>query len=296
MAVEQSVVGRHRAATDERTKQLKLRRRGACRECGTTLDIGTKAMWDRSDRTVVCLGCYESADKVQARHRAPEPTVEVQEGSAGDGVAGASARREHERRRAKDEERLRARWGRLGGMAVALADEPQSTSAWAQGAAGEERVGQVLDRLARRGLRVLHDRRVPGSRANIDHLVVTPSAVWVVDAKRYKGRPRRVTPGGRLRPRVERLEVGRRDRTRLVEGVLAQAALVSDVVGDDVPVRAALCFVDADWPLLGSDFVVRDVLVTWPRRLSSVLSDELDGSALDLAAVHQRLNVAFRVA
>lgn len=215
MAVEQSVVGRHRAATDERTKQL--RRVAAPRE-----DLGS----------------------VEARHRAPVTGTISPDGDA----------------------------------------------------AGEERVGQVLDRLARRGLRVLHDRRVPGSRANIDHLVVTPSAVWVVDAKRYKGRPRRVTPGGRLRPRVERLEVGRRDRTRLVEGVLAQAALVSDVVGDDVPVRAALCFVDADWPLLGSDFVVRDVLVTWPRRLSSVLSDELDGSALDLAAVHQRLNVAFRVA
>lgn len=36
---------------------------------------------------------------------------------------------------------------------------------------------------------VLRDRRIPGSRANIDHLAVTPTGVHVIDAKRYNGRP-----------------------------------------------------------------------------------------------------------
>ena len=103
--------------------------------------------------------------------------------------AGASARREYERRRAKDEARLRADWGRLGGVAVALAGERQSTKAWSTGAAGEERLGRLLDVLRSEGCRTLHDRRVPGTRANIDHVVVSPGGVWVIDAKRYKGRP-----------------------------------------------------------------------------------------------------------
>ncbi len=35
---------------------------------------------------------------------------------------------------------------------------------------------------------MLHDRRIPGSRANIDHIAIATSGVWVIDAKRYKGK------------------------------------------------------------------------------------------------------------
>ena len=52
--------------------------------------------------------------------------------------------------KAKDEERLRKKWGKLGGLAVALSDEKQSTKAWASGAAGEERLGPGLTGLRRR--------------------------------------------------------------------------------------------------------------------------------------------------
>jgi hypothetical protein len=33
----------------------------------------------------------------------------------------------------------------------------------------------------------LHDLAVPGSRANIDHLVVGPGGVFVIDSKQYRG-------------------------------------------------------------------------------------------------------------
>ena len=90
------------------------------------------------------------------------------------GVAGASARREYERRRVKDEERIRQKWGRLGGIAVALSDERQTTTAWREGAIGEERLAARLDGAVSPHLAVLHDRRIPKSRANIDHIAVTP--------------------------------------------------------------------------------------------------------------------------
>jgi hypothetical protein len=64
------------------------------------------------------------------------------------------------------------------------------------GAVGEERLGGRLIELAGESLRVLHDRRIPGSRANIDHLAVTPTGIWVIDAKKYKGRPQLKVDGG----------------------------------------------------------------------------------------------------
>ncbi|ROS58250.1 nuclease-like protein [Frigoribacterium sp. PhB160] len=195
---------------------------------------------------------------------------------------GTSAQREYDRRRAKDEAAIRDRWGRLGGIAVALSDERQSTTAWKSGAKGELVVGRKLDGIASPSIAVLHDRRIPGSRANIDHLVVTTAGVWVVDAKRYvEKRPELRIEGGLLRPRVEKLIVGG-DRTRLVDAVLNQAGLVTAVVGP-VPVRAALCFVDADWPMFGGSFTTRGVEVLWPGKLVKRLASE-DGP-VDVPAV-----------
>ena len=46
-----------------------------------------------------------------------------------------------------------------------------------------------LDGLGSETIRLLHDRRMPRSRANIDHLVVTPTGVYVIDAIKYGGPP-----------------------------------------------------------------------------------------------------------
>ncbi len=210
------------------------------------------------------------------------------------GKAGSSARCEYARRKAKDEERLRAKWGRLGGIAVALSDERQSTAAWERGAVGEERLAARLDELASPDIVILHDRRVPGTRANIDHIVVTTAGIWVIDAKRYKGRPDLKVEGGILRPRTEKLLVGRRDCTKLVDGVLKQVELVRHVVGE-IPVSGALCFVEADWPLIGGAFQTRGVHVLWPKRLANLLLEELGGE-VDVADFHAQLAGRFKPA
>jgi Nuclease-related domain len=61
------------------------------------------------------------------------------------------------------------------------------TLAWRRGAAGERRTARLLGPLERRGWAVLHDLAIPGSPANIDHLVIGPGGV-VVDTKQYRGR------------------------------------------------------------------------------------------------------------
>lgn len=198
-------------------------------------------------------------------------------------AAGESARAEYERRKANDEARTRAAWGRFGGIAVALTPERQSTRAWASGAEGEERVGARLDQLEQVGVRVLHDRRIPGTRANIDHIAVTATGVWVIDTKRYDGQsPEKRVEGGILRPRVEKLWV-RGDKTRLVESVRWQVEKVAEAV-PGVPVRGVLCFIDAQWGMLADPFTVNDVLVTWPKNLAKRLRAEASGR-LDTDAV-----------
>lgn len=93
------------------------------------------------------------------------------------------------------------------------------------GGVGEEKLAAALNRRAGPELRVLHDGRIPGSRANIDHLAVTPTGVYVIDAKRYHGAPgvRFSKPFGRGE---KQLWVDGRKCTRLVNGVRGQMTRV----------------------------------------------------------------------
>jgi Nuclease-related domain len=62
--------------------------------------------------------------------------------------------------------------------------------AWQRGAAGERHVARLLEPLAKQGWGVQHDLRVPGSKANVDHVVIGPPGVFVIDTKNYRGRLR----------------------------------------------------------------------------------------------------------
>jgi len=167
------------------------------------------------------------------------------------GTAGASARREHERRKANRERRARERHPRIGGLLLLLQDAPSHERAWARGASGEKAVAGSLARRLGSDVVLLHDRRLPRSRANVDHIAIARSGVWVIDAKRYAGRIDVVRPlfGS------ARLTIAGRDKTTLVAGVRKQVAVVERLLanaGLDAPVFGALCFVDAELPLLRS--------------------------------------------
>ena len=167
------------------------------------------------------------------------------------GVAGASARREHGRRRIDREQRVRDKHPRTATLRLAFAAAPTHETAWARGAAGEQRVAAALAKHLKPGVVVLHDRRIPGSRANIDHIAIAPSGVWVIDAKRYAGKVAVTRPllG------AARLTIAGRDRSALITGLANQVALVQTAtagLGHDVAVNGALCFVDAELPLFGT--------------------------------------------
>lgn len=263
-------------------RRMRLRYAGPCAVCRSELGAGVEAVWDGERRTVTCLDC------------AVDPTATVRSGTAG-----GSARAEADRLRAAQaarHRRMKEQHPILGRLALALADEPPAGASWAKGAVGEEKLGAALDRLEAEGLCVLHDRRLPGSKANIDHLVVAPTGVWVIDAKRYAGRVQRVDKGGWC-ARDVRLVVAGRDRTKLIAGVLRQVGHVEDALaplpGAPVPVHGALCFLDAEFGLFAKPFTVQRVVVAWGRALRKRLVAPGPMPPDRRAAVHRHLARSF---
>jgi hypothetical protein len=118
---------------------------------------------------------------------------------------------------------------------------------------------------------------------------VCPTGVYVIDAKKYQGRPHLKVEGGLLRPRVEKLLVGTRDCTRVVDGALKQVDIVRGIIADDVAVHGVLCFVEADWPLIGGSFTTRGVQALWPRKLYPRLTEEASLEIESIAEIHRQL-------
>jgi Nuclease-related domain len=295
-------------------KLLAIRWDDACASCGALLAAGTKAYWSKAERVVRCVACRApaAADAGEAIVGDAEATPIIPAGWAPPtvtgtapasvasapspapplDVAGASAQREYDRRSSKERARKEQKvaedtqWRQaikrerpvLGRVAAALTPKPQvgpesqPTKAWKIGAEGERRVADVLEGVP--GIVVLHDRLVPASRANIDHIVVGGSGVYVIDAKKYSGKIEARDVGGLFRTDL-RLYVNDRDRTKLVDAVLQQVAVVRTALGEEfaeVPVRGVLCFVGCDWGVIMRTKQVKGVTALWPLALPDHVS------------------------
>ncbi len=188
------------------------------------------------------------------------------------GQAGGSARSKYERLHQAREERIDRQWGRLSGVVKFLSDDPQSTRAWAKGSEGERRLAAHLLRTVGDRAVLLHDRKVPRTRGNIDHLAVAASGVWVIDAKNYTGLVQRRDKGGWFKTDYH-LYVGGRDRTKIVAGLGWQVEAVRSALGGvEVPIHAALCFIEADWNLFAKPFQLDSVWVTWAQKLAEMIA------------------------
>ena len=296
-------------------KLMNLKRAGTCAGCSADLPVGTSAYWVAAERVVRCVEC--GADTTVVTPVLPEATVPSRPAApiVDRDVAGGSALHEYERRstreRAKKEQRLAedAEWRAtikgnrpvLGRLAAAMTPRPvitpesQSTKAWEVGAEGEERVAEVMANAT--GVDVLHDRRVPGSRANIDHIVVGPQGVFVVDAKKYSGAVEVRDRGGLFRV-DEQLYVNGRNCSKLVDGVLGQMDVVRTALADavpEVPVRGVLCFIGGEWGWRMRPKVVKGVTSLWPVALPDHVC-AAGPHANDVAAIAAHLRTRLRPA
>ncbi|MEU8101674.1 nuclease-related domain-containing protein [Streptomyces rubiginosohelvolus] len=93
---------------------------------------------------------------------------------------------------------------------------------WEHGAVGEAATARLVAPLVSQGWAIRHDLRMPGSRANLDHLLVSPcgTAVVVVDSKHWhRGRATAMVGG--------RVCCGGDDRQDQVDAVARYAARVN---------------------------------------------------------------------
>ncbi|WP_308313372.1 nuclease-related domain-containing protein [Streptomyces sp. G1] len=138
------------------------------------------------------------------------------------GGAGASAARQAARHRTP--------LVRIATAAGVSTKGERTAARWSAGAEGERRTAARLEPLAAEGWTILHDRALPGSRANLDHFAVSPTGrVFLPDTKRYSSR----YP---LTVRAGRLWRGDRDITGWLDGLRHETRIVAEVLG--VPVTA----------------------------------------------------------
>jgi len=234
---------------------------GPCARCGSVLVRGTPAVWDRAGRRMTCIEC-------------PEPGTPSVPRQIDRGVGGRSALAEYERRAAKRDAAITERWGTGFAAKVvrALSAEPQSTRAWAIGAAGEEKLAAELATVS--SLQVLNDRKVRGTRGNIDHIVIAPAGVFVVDAKNHHGMVEIRNRGWFLRPDY-RLTVGGRDHSAMADAMGWQLEAVIAALEDAdpmPPVTPVLCFLSAEWPMFGAPDEFRGVRLEGPRSIKRLVT------------------------
>lgn len=261
---------------------LKLRYPASCRVCSARLRAGTRAQWDPVTRSVTCVSCA-TADAPEAIEMDP-PAVALE---LDRGLPGASAQREAQRRRRRREGRTRDRHPRVGGLLLAVRGTPAHETAFIRGGAGEMSVARSLQRRTAKGPAViLHDRRMPYGRGNIDHLAVTATGVYVIDAKNIAGDVRVSRPP----LGYAKLLIKGRDRTKLVDGLDRQVAAVRQALADlayaDVCVFSSLCFTSkANLPVLGRT-EIRGHQLRHPRAVARKLNrtGPLDDAAIDSLA------------
>jgi hypothetical protein len=138
----------------------------------------------------------------------------------------------------------------------------RSAEHYDRGAQGEEATAEALSALPSDEWRVFHDVRWPGrSRANIDHVLVGPQGVFVVDTKAWSGHVE--VDSGVLRQNRVR-------RTKAVTGVTSAADAVVALVPtlDPEMVKPVLCLVRPE-PLFGW---VEEVMVCSSENIVTLLT------------------------
>ena len=166
---------------------------------------------------------------------------------------------------------------------VALRRVYRRTSvSWKVGAAGERRTARMLGGLP--GWVVLHDRAIPGSRANLDHLLIGPAGVFYADSKNWTSKR------SQLRVQGGELWYGRYSQTRALQTVRWEADQASRALG--VPVEALVVVHGAAVP--GGSVMLEGVTVIPAKRLRRTVANRGPALGFDQYRVQQLAQQAER--
>ena len=109
--------------------------------------------------------------------------------------------------------------------AVGLWRLPFESLVWARGIEGERRAADYLAPLQAESFIVLHNRRVPSAKGDIDHIVIGPTGIVVIETKNWSGKAHVVR---------DRLFVGETERTWAVDQLYREATAVQIALGDEL--------------------------------------------------------------
>jgi len=245
--------------------------------------------------------------------------INILEGEASEPQAGASAQARFERERATHRAWLRATLASSLAIAVVVMGTvffavapanaliasilatatgllclfvvtrlPAEARYWSKGAKGERKTAAYLEPLLKRGFVVLHDRQLPGTRANLDHIAIGPPGIFVIETKYISGT---------IEVLNDRLFVSDRDRATYVEQLYREAIGTQVALGDllnslRLTVTPVLCIHGARTPLFDRTVAgVRLVSGRDLRKLAEPSSTHLSSEQVqEIAAfAHERL-------
>ena len=230
------------------------------------------AWYDGEAKSVTCIDCQRQAETALRPSPAPPPwPPPIIPDTAGD----------HGRREA----RTTRTWAQLAPAVEFVGDEPHRQAV----DLGRELAGKAI---------VLQGRKILGTKGDIDNLVVSPSGVWVVDAKSSSGKVERRDVGS-WRMVDHRLFVNGRDRTRLIDSLKRQVAAIHIALCsagfDQIPVHPTLLFTNSEWPWFARPIEIRGVQVMWATKLCELAGQPGPLTPPDIEAVAGCLSQTLRV-
>jgi hypothetical protein len=291
------VTGRTYDATMAQKRQIVIEGATTCSGCGVPLAPGELVQVDVSTNQHNCLSCAVI----------DEPLDQFEQPFSL-GTPGGAAQREYNRRRQNDRDRARrelpvrialvafavimgavigakvspghgALFGVFGGLvAIAyLSQRKQSTEAWAIGAKGERAVAARLAKVASKGVVSLHDRRIPGSRTNIDHIAIGPSGIYVIDTKVVSGSVSVKTTGPIWNRGPVKLFIRGRDKSSFVDGMDKQINAVAGALSGSPfanvdLVQPMVVLVSAEVGFFARPWKIRGVWIGWPKEMARIVS------------------------
>lgn len=257
--------------------QMRLRYDGVCRLCANALPAGSVAVYERSTRTVRCVGCAvatsappadEDAASGHMSAASPTPPTPLDDLKLRPPAAAVIAETLRQQATAPPRSRLARILGR--------SPLTEQSLPWYLGAIGELEVARELDRLGPEW-QVVHALPVGSAGSDVDHVVVGPGGVFTINTKHHEGQnvwvgSRRMLIAGHASDHLR----NSRHEARRVAKMLSQAARRPVSVRPIVAIVAAGRITFKERP---EDVAVLRAteLVRWLKRQAAALAvDDVD--------------------
>lgn len=228
----------------------------------------------------------------------PAPTPAPLDDGIAHGEAGRSSLRIFAERTAARKEGLRK--VPLGRFLHLFSSEPSTTMLWHNKGKGEKMVGAVLHKATAKGAIVLHDRGLGTANLNIDHVVIAPSGIHVIETC-Y-----RLTPGHVSMKRAPSLSLGRGplhlviggdDATELVSHAELMTEAVRRCLGDSrwhsLSQTTHLCVIGGKFDFMTSQFPIGNVWIETVRALRRAVTRKGSLTQPEIVDIARHLSTLF---